>query len=143
MSADNIDQISLRSFDQSSRTSRRLSSNAGLGESHIGEDPSVEQLPQDLDQSTHVAECYIDGGYGWVVTAGMSVLPTTNTDISGAFTLLFLQLGTLYAWGVFQAELANQKLGSSVVLSTIGGLSGFCTALGCLPVSFTAWIMCS
>jgi hypothetical protein len=48
--------------------------------------------------------------------------------------LLFLQLGTLYAWGVFQAELANQKLGNSVVLSAIGGVSGFCTALGCLPV---------
>jgi hypothetical protein len=55
-------------------------------------------------------------------------------DRSGAFTLLFLQLGILYAWGVFQAELANQKLGNSVVLSTIGGVSGFCTALGCLPV---------
>jgi hypothetical protein len=58
-----------------------------------------------------------------------------KAKVSGAFTLLFLQLGTLYAWGVFQAELANQKLGNSVVLSTIGGVSGFCTALGCLPVS--------
>jgi len=59
----------------------------------------------------------------------------SGTDWPGAFTLLFLQLGTLYAWGVFQAELANQRLGNSVVLSSIGGVSGFCTALGCLPVS--------
>lgn len=58
-----------------------------------------------------------------------------SADLSGAFTLLFLQLGTLYAWGVFQAELANQKLGRSVVLSAIGGISGFFTAMGCLPVS--------
>ena len=54
---------------------------------------------------------------------------------SGAFTLLFLQLGTVYAWGVFQAELANQRLGNSVMLSSIGGISGFFTAMGCLPVS--------
>jgi hypothetical protein len=59
------------------------------------------------------------------------------TDFSGAFTLLFLQIGTLYTWGVFQAELASQKLGNSVVLSSIGGICGFCTALGCLPVSMT------
>lgn len=78
-------------------------------------------------------------------TAGSSQqvrISRDGSDGAGAFTLLFLQLGTLYAWGVFQAELANQKLGNSVVLSSIGGVSGFCTALGCLPVSLEIRAIC-
>jgi len=105
----------------------------------LSENPELSRDGGSADDrclTTH--DGYVDGGYGWVVTAGVSYMHIL-TEITGAFTLLFLQLGILYAWGVFQAELANQRLGNSVVLSTIGGVSGFCTALGCLPVCLKAF----
>lgn len=105
----------------------------------LSENPELSRDGGSADDpclTTH--DGYVDGGYGWVVTAGVSNMHIL-TEITGAFTLLFLQLGILYAWGVFQAELANQRLGNSVVLSTIGGVSGFCTALGCLPVCLKAF----
>lgn len=139
MSATSVEQISLRSLDQSARSSRSYipDSDTHDGEDEYTERPaSIGQASRDIDEPPLVGSSggYIDGGYGWVVTAGTSA-PHFRLNELGAFTLLFLQLGTLYAWGVFQAELANQKLGNSVVLSSIGGVSGFCTALGCLPVS--------
>jgi hypothetical protein len=48
---------------------------------------------------------------------------------------MFLYAGTLYSWGIFQAELARRQLASSLLLSTVGGLQAFCQAIGCMPVS--------
>lgn len=48
---------------------------------------------------------------------------------------MFLYAGTLYSWGIFQAELAQRQLASSLLLSTVGGLQAFCQAIGCMPVS--------
>jgi len=54
---------------------------------------------------------------------------------TGSFTLMFLYAGTLYSWGIFQADLARRQVASSLLLSTVGGLQAFCQAVGCMPVS--------
>ena len=75
MSADSIDQISLRSLRQSSsRNSRRRSViTDSFHEDAQADSHPVEQLAADLDATpdTDSAAGYVDGGYGWVVTAGM------------------------------------------------------------------------
>jgi hypothetical protein len=48
---------------------------------------------------------------------------------------MFLYAGTLYSWGIFQADLARRQVASSLLLSTVGGLQAFCQAVGCMPVS--------
>jgi len=95
------------------------------------------QHPSSVARNTHVE--LKEGGYGWVVT-GCKALHTPigeeiTTNAKGSFTLMFLYAGTLYSWGIFQAELAQRQLASSLLLSTVGGLQAFCQAIGCMPVS--------
>lgn len=54
----------------------------------------------------------------------------------GSFTLMFLYAGTLYSWGIFQADLARRQVASSLLLSTVGALQAFCQAVACMPVSY-------
>jgi hypothetical protein len=53
---------------------------------------------------------------------------------------MFLYAGTLYSWGIFQADLARRQVASSLLLSTVGGLQAFCQAVGCMPVSPTSHV---
>ncbi|CAK5284521.1 unnamed protein product, partial [Mycena citricolor] len=55
-----------------------------------------------------------DGGYGWVVVASCAVI-----------TWWFI--GTSYSWGVMQAALVQQGLGSSSTISFVGS-----TAVACI-----------
>jgi hypothetical protein len=63
----------------------------------------------------------------WTGRAGQS-------DMAGAFTLLFLYLGILYSWGVYQAYFVTNNVASSLALSAVGGVQVFMQAIGCLPV---------
>ncbi|GFZ49201.1 hypothetical protein JCM24511_06951 [Saitozyma sp. JCM 24511] len=92
--------------------------------------PPLSQSVSSSAQSSQVAlasdvTTYVDGGYGWVITGSACVL-------------CFQYLGILYAWGVIQAELAQNQLGSSLSLSTIGATAAFCLGFGCLPGS---WVL--
>jgi hypothetical protein len=57
-----------------------------------------------------------DGGYGWVVILGCSVI-----------TWWFV--GTTYSWGIIQAALVEQGLSSSSTLSFVGSLTVTCIAV--------------
>lgn len=52
----------------------------------------------------------------------------------GSFTLTFLFAGTLYSWGIFQADLAQRQVASALTLSAVGALQTFFQAIGCMPV---------
>lgn len=51
-----------------------------------------------------------EGGYGWVIVAACAVLT-------------FFNVGLMYSWGVIQARLSAQSLGSTATLSFIGSLA--------------------
>jgi hypothetical protein len=72
MSAEGIDQISLRSLDQSTGTSYRRSNVALQPDENddTSDTRSVANIPEELDDTSNVSTGYVDGGYGWVVTAG-------------------------------------------------------------------------
>ena len=97
----------------------------------------VAQHPSSVARNNHVE--LKEGGYGWVVTGCKAphtpIGEEITTNAKGSFTLMFLYAGTLYSWGIFQAELAQRQLASSLLLSTVGGLQAFCQAIGCMPVS--------
>lgn len=57
-----------------------------------------------------------DGGYGWVVIFGCSVI-----------TWWFV--GTTYSWGLLQASLIKQNLSSPSTLSFVGSLTVTCIAV--------------
>jgi hypothetical protein len=127
-------QIS-RTTSQSQSQSRHTTPGTGVD---INNDAN-EASPQSLQLSSELKE----GGYGWVVTACkqhhtyqimmMSMRP--QLTLPGSFTLMFLYAGTLYSWGIFQADLARRGVASSFLLSTVGALQAFCQAIGCMPVS--------
>jgi hypothetical protein len=75
MSANSIEQISLRSLDRSARSSRsHIHSTDTLSvESDFVRGSSPVAEPRDFDDPVPLGSSggYIDGGYGWVVTAGM------------------------------------------------------------------------
>lgn len=117
---------------------------------HRDESDSVRALRPETPIEEEVIELhqggeYLDGGYGWVITACEKQFLTSHsrnrkrnkadTPDIGAFTLCFQNIGILYAWGVFQARLSHDKLADSVTLSSIGGVAAFCVAFGSLPVS--------
>jgi len=137
-------QVRAQSIDSSvhqleSRRSVSRSSHINASSSdteHESENENAQQ-PSSVTNVTHVE--LKEGGYGWVVT-GCKAPYTPNgavitTNAKGSFTLMFLYAGTLYSWGIFQAELAQRQLASSLLLSTVGGLQAFCQAIGCMPVS--------
>ncbi|KAH7327933.1 major facilitator superfamily transporter [Stachybotrys elegans] len=51
-----------------------------------------------------------DGGYGWVVVAGCTVVA-------------WWQIGTPYSWGIIQGALAEEGISSPVILSFVGSLA--------------------
>jgi hypothetical protein len=62
-------------------------------------------------QASRIADSEVpDGGYGWVVLFGCSVI-----------TWWFV--GTSYSWGVIQAALVEQKLAAPAALSFVGSLT--------------------
>jgi hypothetical protein len=82
MSVNSIEQISLRSLDRSTRSSRsQIYSTDTLNvESDFVRRSSLAGESREHDESVSVASSgeYIDGGYGWVVTAGMYSLISSN-----------------------------------------------------------------
>jgi len=78
MSAGSIDQISLRSLDHSARSSRSRFNETGsldIEDEIAGRSSSIAETSRDIDETAHVGPSggYIDGGYGWVVTAGTNL----------------------------------------------------------------------
>jgi len=75
MSTNSIEQISLRSLNHSEGTSRsRIYSTETLNveDSFVNRSPSAAES-RDLDEPVPIISSggYLDGGYGWVVTAGV------------------------------------------------------------------------
>lgn len=62
-----------------------------------------------LDASRLADSKVPDGGYGWAVVFGCSVM-------------LWWSIGTTYSWGVMQEALVEEGLSTPAVLSFIGGL---------------------
>lgn len=68
----------------------------------------------DVMQASLAADSEVpDGGYGWVV-------------IFSCALLCFWFVGTTYCWGVFQAALVEQGVGSASTLAFVGSLTTAC-----------------
>lgn len=63
-----------------------------------------------LDASRLADSTVPDGGYGWVVVFGSSIV-------------VWWTVGTPYSWGVLQAALVSQNLSTPATLSFIGGIA--------------------
>lgn len=68
----------------------------------------------DVMQASLAADSEVpDGGYGWVVIFSCALLS-------------FWFVGTTYCWGVFQAALVEQGVGSASTLAFVGSLTTAC-----------------
>ncbi|MCJ1296067.1 hypothetical protein MMC34_007632 [Xylographa carneopallida] len=75
---------------------------------------STAPNPDNVLLVSQVADSTVpDGGYGWAVLFGCSVLT-------------FWFVGTSYSWGIIQAALISQKLSSPSTLSFVGSLTTAC-----------------
>jgi len=71
----------------------------------------LSREPDNVLQGSRLADSEApDGGYGWFVIFGCSILS-------------FWIIGTIYSWGIIQAALLEQKLSSPSTLSFIGSLA--------------------
>lgn len=109
------------------------SSSVDIDNDHGNDNDNANETTSAPGATPHFEE----GGYGWVVTGCEQSRQNQRSTklIPGAFILMFLYAGTLYSWGIFQADLARRQVASALLLSTIGGLQAFCQAVGCMPVS--------
>lgn len=73
-------------------------------------DPAVDAI---IAESLLADSQVPDGGYGWVVIFACSILT-------------FWFVGTSYSWGIIQAALLKEKLGSPGTLSFVGSLTTAC-----------------
>lgn len=103
-----------------------------------------EELPEEKEKPKWRRED-VDGNYGWVIVASehqrplLAQLPVTICAHVhfplGSFLIVFNYLGLLYSWGVIQAELVEQEVNSTKMLSIVGGLQTFFSAAGSPLVS--------
>jgi len=93
--------------------------NEGTSASTPG-DQSISAEPADDDyiiRASLLADTDVpDGGYGWVVVGACRMM-------------LFWAVGTAYSWGIIQAALVKQSVGSPSTLAFVGSLSTTWVAL--------------
>ncbi|KXJ89732.1 monocarboxylate permease Mch4 [Microdochium bolleyi] len=81
---------------------------------------SLDQQPLDIVEASRLADADVpDGGQGWVVIAGCSVIT-------------WWYLGMSYSWGIVQAALVERGLAPASTLSWIGALCVTFNSIGAL-----------
>ena len=79
-------------------------------------EPAEPPAPTDVVTASRLADSTVpDGGYGWIVVVGCSLVT-------------FWFVGTSYCWGVIQAALVAEQLSSPTTLSFVGSLYVSCVA---------------
>ncbi|PGH17968.1 hypothetical protein AJ80_04589 [Polytolypa hystricis UAMH7299] len=93
-----------------------LSQPSGQVDSHPSSIPLSRLTGDDATRPLQVTDSKPNGGYGWVVVFGCSVIT-------------FWFVGTTYSWGVIQASLVAQGLTSTSTLSFVGSVTVALNAL--------------
>jgi hypothetical protein len=96
--------------------SRSLSQTSLQADTYPPSIPLSSLTGDDATQPLQVADSKPNGGYGWVVVFGCSVIT-------------FWFVGTTYSWGVIQASLVAQGLTSTSTLSFVGSVTVALNAL--------------
>lgn len=109
-----------------SGTTTSFASEAHIGLSHIpraassAPSTSLDAEPFDIVEASRLADAEVpDGGDGWVVIAGCSVVT-------------WWYLGMSYSWGIVQAALVERQLAPASTLSWIGSLCVTFNSIGAL-----------
>jgi hypothetical protein len=80
-------------------------------------DATTALTADDIVQQSRIADATVpEGGYGWVVVGGCSLLA-------------FWFIGTSYSWGVLQGALVMRGLSSPSTLAFVGSLAITCIAI--------------